>query len=609
MASLTRSVATALAALAAGVTLSGQVSAARTSRGGAEQAGQPVFRSGVELVTVDVVATTSGGDPVHNLKAADFELFEDGVRQEIRTFEFINFSVPRPQPVLPPDVFTNAVEPGGIFVVVLDEIGYQADDVGVVRRVAERFFNESLQPNDHVAVVRSGANSGFFLTSDRTLAVDAIAASSGRRERTFGITAPGVDAEVQESTPSIETFGSGENGRNSFRVLAGVVDQLRQIRARRKAILWFSRGADLPPNILESFELQRPVGRDDDAFSRLIQAARAANVAIYGLDPRGLQSPGADLGRDIMPMDTSTLHDIAGFTGGRTVLGNDPNAMLEKIAAENRAYYLLGYEPATSTAKRQRPRKLRVTTRAPGVSLLHRSVFLPGSENNKGAAPALIASPLPVRDLAVMLAPAPVAIDRRKRGLLVPFEIGGDLRDGTDVEYTAMALDPSGKVVSRAAGRGKARNGRVVGEVGLAVESKAYQVRLSAHAENPELNGLAFATVRVPEGESKEPVCGNFVFEQAGPREGLRSFSRTEPMTISTLVSAERITGALSFGLGPAGGIPQRVFPVTLGAPLAKGLWRVALKFNALPLGNLELQLLHDGLLLHDNCVTRFSAR
>ena len=159
----------------------------------AEQAPQqPVFRAGVELVTIDVVATTGDGSPIHNLKAADFELYEDGVRQEIRTFEFINFSSPPPLPELPPGIASNAAEPGGIFTVVIDEIGIQVDDVQAVRRAAQRFFDETLQPNDHVAVVRSGVNSGFFLTNDRALAVDAIAQSTGRRERTLGISEPGA---------------------------------------------------------------------------------------------------------------------------------------------------------------------------------------------------------------------------------------------------------------------------------------------------------------------------------------------------------------------------------------------------------------------------------
>jgi VWFA-related protein len=593
-----------IAVLAAGTALSAQQFAVAS--------GQPVFRTGVELVTIDVVATTRDGNPIHNLKAEDFELFEDGVRQDIRTFEFINFSSPPPLPLLPPGIATNAMEPGGIFAVVLDEIGVQADDVQTVRRAAQRFFQETLQPNDHVAVVRSGVNSGFFLTNDRTMALDAVARSTGRRERTLGLEAPGgAEPAIQESPATIETFGTAEDGRNSFRVLASVVDRLSVIPARRKAILWFSRGGDMPQNYTESLELGRPVGRDDDVFSRLIQRARAGNVAIYTVDPRGLQAPGADTSRDLNPFDVGALRDLAALTGGRSVLTNDINGELEKVATENRAYYLLGYEPAPGTSKRPRPRKLRVTTRAPGVSLLHRSVFVPGE--SKAAAPELLASPLPVRDLPIALAPAAVAIDRRKRGLVVPFEIGGDLRDGTDVQYSAMALDPAGRVVSRAQGRGKASNGRVVGEVGLTTESNAYQVRFAARALNPDVNGLAFATMRVPEGNSKEAECGGFVFEQPGPRDGLRVFTRNAPVTISTLVSAAGLNDTvapLNFALGPAGGVPQKTWPVQLGMPLANGLWRVALTLRApLPAGNLEIQLLNNGLLLHDNCLAQFLTR
>lgn len=581
----------------------------------AEQApsSQPVFRSGVELVTIDVVATTRDGKPIHNLKAGDFELYEDDVRQEIRTFEFINFSSPPPLPPLPPGLSTNALEPGGIFTVVIDEIGIQVDDVQAVRRAAQRFFDETLEPNDHVAVVRSGVNSGFFLTNDRALALDSIAQSTGRRERTLGITEPASDETVVEGTVSVETFGSGENGRNSFRVLSGVVDRLRPIRARRKAILWFSRGGDLPPNITESFELQRAVGRDDDAFTRLIESARAANVAIYTVDPRGLQSAAADLTRDLMPMDVTALRDLAALTGGRAVLTNDLNGELEKVAAENRAYYLLGYEPGPAASKRVRPRKLRVTTKAPGVSLLHRSVFLPGTERPVSA-PDLLASPLPVRDLPITLAPAAVALDRRKRGLVVPFEIGANLRDGTDVEYAALALDAGGRVVSKAAGRGKAIDGRVAGQVGLAnTEAGVYQVRFAARASSPDVTGLAFATVRVPDGKSQEPECSGFVFEQPGKRTGVRELRRAEPVTISTLISADGLDATLapiSFALGAAGAVPQRTWPVQLGVPLANGLWRIALSLKPpLPGGHLEIQVLRNGLLMHDDCLAQFSTR
>src|SRR5688500_7751917 len=144
-----RSLAAVLAVLAGAVVYAQPgVPAARTLRGGVEQPGQPSFRSGVELVTIDVVATGRDGRPVHDLKAADFELLEDGKPQEIRAFEFINFSMAPAETPPPPGIVTNDVEPGGIFALVLDEIGYYVSEVPDVRRIAERFLNQALQPHD-----------------------------------------------------------------------------------------------------------------------------------------------------------------------------------------------------------------------------------------------------------------------------------------------------------------------------------------------------------------------------------------------------------------------------------------------------------------------------
>ena len=121
---------------------------------------------------------------------------------------------------------------------------------------------------------------------------------------------------------------------------------------------------------------------------------------------------------------------------------------------------------------------------------------------------------------------------------------------------------------------------------------------------------LAVATIRVPEGKSKEPECAGIVFEQPGPRAGLRRFTRDRPLTISTLISADKLDGAISFGLGAAGGVPRRLWPAQLGEPLANGLWRIALSLKPpLPTGNLEVRVLRDELLLADNCLAQFISR
>ncbi|MDP3720659.1 MAG: VWA domain-containing protein [Acidobacteriota bacterium] len=586
------------------------------SRVAAQQAPpQATFRSSIDLVTIDVVATTSNGAPVHNLTVDDFELLEDGVPQPVQTFQFINLASTSAVNPLPPGMASNEIEPGGLFVVVLDELGLQVNDVHQARRVADRFFKETLLPNDYVAIIRSGTDSGFFLTSDRTAAFDAIARTTGRRERTLGLEQPGAAAagtasaaeSLAELESAIETFGVGENGRESFRVLLNVVEHLRRIPARRKAVLWFSRGGNLPPGYFDAVEMGRITGRDDEVFSRLINSARAANVAIYTVDPRGLQTSAGDVERDPEPFDQGVVRDLATATGGRSLLSNDTNAALARVAAENRAYYLIGYAPSPSTG-RDRARKLSVRTRVPGVSLLHRRVYLPSA--GSGAAPlSLIESAMPVPGLPIALAPSAVAGEGNRRGIIVPFEMGAGLKDGTDVTYTVVALDPAGKLAARASGTVKAQGGRAIGEARLAVDAKIYQVRVAGQVAGEDAaEGLAFATVVVPEGRAKTPTCSGFVFEQAGERSALRQFTRGEPIVISTLISAEKINDrAITFGLGSAGGTIERSWPVVVGKPLARGLWRVALSLKPpLPGGHAEIRVMEDGLLLNENCRTEF---
>ena len=574
---------------------------------------QPTFRSSVDLVTIDVVATTSNGAPAHNLTVDDFELLEDGVPQKVQAFQFINLSSTSTVNPLPPGLASNEVEPGGLFALVLDDIGYYVTETRDVRRVAERFLKESLLPQDHVAVVRSGADSGFFLTMDRTLALDMVMATAGRRDR--GLRLEGTLLE-NDALVSADSRSPGETGRQSFAVLESVIERLRPIQARRKAILWFSRGGDLPADVAESLELGLPVGRDQGAFLRLVDGARAANVAVYTIDPRGLAAPDTDGAGPPAPADIDelgTLRDLATSTGGRALVNhNDLSGMLTRVAAENRAYYLLGYAPsAPATTGRQRARQLSVRTRAPGVSLLHRRVYLPSADEKRNAV-NLIESPLPVSGLPSALAPAAVAGERDRRGVIVPFEVGGELEDGANVSFTVLALDAAGKVAGRANGNLKATGGRVVGEARLAVDAGLYQVRVAATTGGDEARqGLAFTAVDVPKGQSKQAGCAGFVFEQPGERPALRQFTRGEPIVISTIISAEKINDrAITFGLGSAGGSVERTWPIVVGKPLAKGLWRVALSLKPpLPGGHAEIRVMEDGLLLNENCRTEFVLR
>src|SRR5262245_43938298 len=49
----------------------------------------PIFRAGANLVRVDVIVTDHRGEPVTDLTRDEFEVSEDGVSQQIQSFELV----------------------------------------------------------------------------------------------------------------------------------------------------------------------------------------------------------------------------------------------------------------------------------------------------------------------------------------------------------------------------------------------------------------------------------------------------------------------------------------------------------------------------------------
>jgi VWFA-related protein len=568
---------------------------------------QAEFRSGTELVTIDVVATDADGRPVKNLVAADFEIFEDDAAQTIQAFQFIDTTSVASTPALPAGVSGNQQEPGALFAVVIDELGLPMTDTRDVRRTLERFFQAALRANDYVAVVRSGANSGFLLTSDRQHALEMIAQTAGRQERALGLEQAG-DALTGAPAGDLADLAPGSSARGSFDVLLAVVERFRPIVARRKAVIWVSRGGDLAFRTFDDYAAGRAEARDEDRLTRLMHAARTANVAIYTVDPRGLVAPstegaGAPVPSALPAVDT--LRDLATATGGRPIVNaNDLNGGLMRIAEENRAYYLLGYRPPAGRS--ERVRRLHVRTRRAGVALLHRSMYAPAS-SKPAVSLSLLESPLPVPGLPILLAPAVAAVSGNRRGLVVPFEIGVDLPAGAQVNYTVMAFAANGREAARATGRVTSIGGRALGSARLALAPATYQIRVAASVAGSAAQGLAMVTMRVPRGKSERATCAGFAFEQPGGETSLRVFTRDQPLTMTTIVSAPTEPGpALSFGLGTANQPPERHWPVT-GRKVADGLWQFTFMLKPpLPRGVADITLLQKDLMVGEGCRATF---
>ena len=140
---------------------------------------QPQFKTGTELVTIDVVATGRDGQPVRDLSAADFEVLENRRPRPIAAFQFIDLEAVKPMP--PQGVFTNTADQGALFVLVMDEMKLDTQHTVAARRWAERFIDDHLKPNDYVAVVRSGADTGLLLSLNRDYAKSVIHQALGQR--------------------------------------------------------------------------------------------------------------------------------------------------------------------------------------------------------------------------------------------------------------------------------------------------------------------------------------------------------------------------------------------------------------------------------------------
>ena len=95
-------VATLLASMGAAVTVA-VGAASQTQQDAAGELPDVTFTVDVNYVEVEAVVTDSAGRPVTGLTADDFELYEDGRRQDVSTVSFVDLPIApaASSPVLP----------------------------------------------------------------------------------------------------------------------------------------------------------------------------------------------------------------------------------------------------------------------------------------------------------------------------------------------------------------------------------------------------------------------------------------------------------------------------------------------------------------------------
>jgi VWFA-related protein len=369
-----------------------------------EVALEDVLRITTELVQTDVVVTDKSDQIVPGLKVDDFELFENGRKQDLQFAEFISAEgsrdngssgpgkiAPGVDATVPRDLTLKDVR--RVMAFVVDDVTIPSEDMSRVRDMLSDFVDHKMQDGDLVAIVRTVGGRGLLeqFTADRQILRRAISqlnvrtippylATSGDDSGRVSPPSPLSDTTATETLNSGMDFDGPTEGTNQVprAILAlslsnYIVGSLRQIPGRKSLVL-MSGGLPL-------FDLSRGgavVGDVGQLFRTLTDNATRSGVVINTMDVRGLKTSGAvasftetpgksalgggtfagndanTTGRvdtallgDKSPTEQLTLRTLAGETGGVSVVNtNNFSAGLDRVLSRSRGYYRLAYRPS-----------------------------------------------------------------------------------------------------------------------------------------------------------------------------------------------------------------------------------------------------------------------
>ena len=265
------------------------------------------------IVRLNVGVVDQRGHPIVSLDKANFEIFEDGVKQQITKFE------PSSAPFS--------------IVIMLDMSGSTLSFRQVIRQSAIRFI-DALSPADRVAVVEfyDKINLRNDFTTDRGAVVNSIAVANGRGKT------------------------------HLYEALNFSLDRLAKEKTRRKAIIVLTDGVDSEARDKDRDALsslkdeQIPTAikpETNEALSRVLNRSDAQGVTIYPLalptgDPAKLADPTP---RQIAMFKAARtrLQIVADRTGGQLNSINrleEMGRLYAQVAADLRTLYTIEYQPA-----------------------------------------------------------------------------------------------------------------------------------------------------------------------------------------------------------------------------------------------------------------------
>ena len=355
----------------------------------------PTFRTSVNLVSSDVIVRNRRGVFQADLTKDDFEVIEDGVKQELTSFTLVHGGrvfqsqtatvVPvREGIILPPTRPVNDAA-GRILIFVIDDLHLDFRDTHRVRKLFRDMAKELVHEGDLFGIVSTGTSS---------IAIDLTYDLSRMQEAANRITGGGLKpSEIIQQSATGETPQEVMHRANvAFETVYEMLTNLQQTQNRRKAVVLISNGYDFDPfassraGTADSVFLNnRNVDPSDPSnamfnqgnqfndaelsmrLAELTRQANRANATFYTFDPRGLVA-GGDIDEPVDPVEweshlrksQDSLRVLAELTGGIAVVNtNDHTKAMRRIDAETSDYYVLGYY-STNPDPTQRRRVIEI---------------------------------------------------------------------------------------------------------------------------------------------------------------------------------------------------------------------------------------------------------
>jgi VWFA-related protein len=453
---------------------------------------QPTFRSGVELVTVDVTILDARGNPVADLAREEFALTVDGEPRRIVWAQYVPYRVPASPGDAPrPAHFSSNehVDPGRLMLIAVDQANIRRIEGRGALRAAGRFI-DALHPSDRVAAAPLTYTGAIHFTDDHAgvkQALDGLMGEQAAMPVQFSMGLTEVLAISDGSKALLDQVVRRECGESlaQLQSVARAADNegMRdpcptQIEQEARALAQYTR----TQTSLSVKALQRLIARLGEIdgpkvlvllseglvaepqlvdMTELGAVAQASRVTIYVLQ---LETPIVEAADDkISPtlfqdiqVRADGLARLAGSARGALfrLVGADPNPF-NRITRELSGYHLLAFEPGPSD-RDGRPHRISVKVGREGVTVRARQAFKLGYEPGPAGAgedrlvqllrSSRFATELPLRVATY----AQQQRGDRKVGVLISAETEAG---GPDVSLGFVIVDQRGVVVTSASHR------------------------------------------------------------------------------------------------------------------------------------------------------------